>query len=114
MRPALLVLFGAVSLVLLIACANIANLLLARGTSRMREIAVRSAFGAERSRLVRQLLTESLMLALFGCASGLLLAYGMLRVLLAMSAGTIPFVEQVSIDPVVVAFSLASASPVNT
>src|SRR5579859_562152 len=108
-RPALLVLFGAVALVLLIACANIANLLLARGTSRMREIAVRSAFGAERSRLVRQLLTESLILALFGCASGLLLAYGMLRVLLAMSAGTIPFVEQVSIDPVVVAFSLAAA-----
>src|SRR5690242_10117313 len=108
-RPALLVLFGAVALVLLIACANIANLLLARGTSRTREIAVRSAFGAERARLVRQLLTESLMLAALGCAVGLLLGNGMLRVLLAMSAGTIPQPERVAIDPAVVIFSIAAA-----
>lgn len=108
-RPALLVLFGAVSLVLLIACANIANLLLARGTSRTREIAVRSAFGAARVRLVRQLLSESLVLALFGSAAGLLLAYGMLRILLTMSAGTIPNPEQVTIDPLVVVFSISAA-----
>lgn len=108
-RPALLVLFGAVSLVLLIACANIANLLLARGTSRVREIAVRSAFGAARARLLRQLLSESLVLALSGSAAGLLLAYGMLRVLLAMSAGTIPNPEQIHIDPEVIAFSVAAA-----
>ena len=108
-RPALLVLFGAVSLVLLIACANIANLLLARGTSRAREIAVRSAFGATRVQLVRQLLSESLVLAVFGSAAGLLLAYGMLLVLLAMSAGTIPNPEQVTIDPLVIIFSVGAA-----
>ncbi len=108
-RPALLILFGAVSLVLLIACANIANLLLARGTSRVREVAVRSAFGAARTRIVRQLLSESFLLALFGSIAGLLLAYGMLRVLPAMSAGTIPNPEQVTIDPLVIAFSVGAA-----
>lgn len=108
-RAALLVLFGAVALVLLIACANISNLLLARGTSRLREIAVRSALGAERRRLILQLLTESLLMAIAGSAAGLLLASGMIRVLIAMSAGTIPYAEQITINPFVIAFCLGAA-----
>ncbi len=106
LRSSLLVLLAAVGFVLLIACANVANLLLARATSRGREIGIRKALGATRSRLVRQLLSESLLLALGGGALGIVLATMLMPALRALSPGTVPRLAEARIDASVLLFSL--------
>jgi putative ABC transport system permease protein len=108
-RPALLVLAGAVLLVLLIACVNVANLLLARSTVRQRELGLRTALGAGRARLLRQMLTESLLLSLIGGIAGMLLAAAFHRGLLALVADRIPVprLDQVTLDLTVVGFTMA-------
>lgn len=108
-RPALLVLLVAVTLVLLIACVNVANLLLARAHARTREVAVRAALGAGRGRLIRQFLVESLVLGAAGAVAGLLVAYWSTRVLIAAGPARIPRVADLAIDWRVLGFSLTMA-----
>ncbi|MEK6322871.1 MAG: ABC transporter permease [Acidobacteriota bacterium] len=107
LRPALLILLGAVAFLLLIACANVANLLLARAAHRQKEIAIRSALGATRWRLARQWLTESLLLALMGGGVGLLMAVSSTKALVAISPAYIPRAGEIRIDGWVLGFALA-------
>jgi predicted permease len=108
-RPALLILMGAVAFVLLIACSNVANLLLARASNRGRELAIRTALGAGRLRLVRQLLTESLVLAIAGAAAGLLLARWLLLAFARLAENALPRTAQVGLNLPVLAFTVLIA-----
>jgi len=105
-RPALLVLFGAVAFVLLIACANVANLMLVRAVSRRKEMALRAALGASRWRIARQMLTESLLIALAGGMLGFLLSASGIDLLVAFSAGNLPPTARISMDAAVLAFTV--------
>ena len=107
LRPALMVLLGAIAFLLLIACANVSNLLLARGTARQREVAIRSALGAGRTRLIRQMLTESTLLAAGGGLAGILLALSGTRAIVALGSKVIPQLVDVSADWRVLAFTAA-------
>jgi predicted permease len=106
LRPTLLILLGSVAFVLLIACANVANLLLAKAAARHREIAIRNSLGAGRARLLRQMLTESLLLSISGGAVGLLLAYTAFHGLLSLAPANLPRLNQVALDWRAVGFTL--------
>jgi putative ABC transport system permease protein len=106
-RESLLALFAAVGVVILIVCANVANLLLVRASVRDKEIAIRTALGAGRGRLVRQMLAESVILAVAGGTLGVLFAYLVIRPIQTLSAGSIPRVQDVSLDATVLLFALA-------
>lgn len=108
-RPRVLILMAAVGFVLLIACANLANLLLARGAGRRREIAIRAALGAGRGRLMRQMLTESVLLSFAGGVAGLGVAWAGLRGLLAITPTNVPRMDEVALDGTVLAFTAALA-----
>jgi predicted permease len=108
-RPMLLVLFGAVVLIVFIVSLNIANLLLARASGRQQEVALRSALGASRGRIVRQMLTESILLSFLGAAAGVAAAFGTLRFILSFVPSAIPRLSEVSIDGVVLTFALSIA-----
>ncbi len=107
-RPALLILLGASAFLLLIACANVTNLMLAQAAGRERELAIRAALGAERNRLLRQFLTEAFLLSLIGGALGILLANWGLNGLLALAPTSLPRLENVSLNLPVLLFSLAA------
>jgi putative ABC transport system permease protein len=105
-KTPLLLLMTAVVGVLLIACGNVANLLLARGATRSRELALRTSLGASRTRLIRQLLTEQVVLALLGGVAGVVLAFWALKAIIALDPGRIPRLEEASLDPSVLAFAV--------
>ena len=105
MRSALLILLGSVGFVLLIACANVANLQLARSDVRRREVAVRAALGADRGHIVRQLLTESVLLAIGGAAAGLAVAWAGLQIVITLRPANLPRIDETSLDGTVLGFT---------